>query len=217
MRLRSAVLALLLTVLVTACGGSGATRTQATAPVAAAMPTAGFWALVATARQRASATGAPDVAAEAAAMRALLSKLPGEQVSAYQRRLVLLSQALYTTRMAAAADLVAGQVSPDEQVFTTFRSWVVAQGEVVYDKVLADPDALADLPDVQDAVAPGPDLFGTAGDARWLQLGHQVGDAQYPSLAPTERPSGDDLEGDDVTEQLPRLSARFGAPSVSGG
>jgi len=111
-----------------------------------------------------------------------------------------------------AAYLINGGCSDDG--FDYFRGWLIAQGREVFERTVADPDALAELPVVQGASAGGPDLDGEdvlsiAWDAHVRATGVQLpADAftiRYPEPAP-----GWDFDFDDraeMTRRLPRLSA----------
>lgn len=101
----------------------------------------GLWELIEAARGQA---GDP-ADAEAVAARAvtLLSARPPGEIVAADEVLWGLMAGSYRHPLWAAAYLVNGGCSNDG--FEYFRGWLIMQGREVYDRVVADPDALADL------------------------------------------------------------------------
>lgn len=88
-----------------------------------------------------------------------------------------------------AAYLINGGCSDDG--FEYFRGWLLTQGREVFERAVALPDTLADLPVVQQAAANGGDLecesmYGVVWDAYAVVAGWQppavVG--RYPQLGP---------------------------------
>ncbi|WP_327315957.1 DUF4240 domain-containing protein [Streptomyces sp. NBC_01235] len=144
-------------------------------------------------------------------------------ILAYRVRFDVLHDALYRWDIWAAAYLIGGGCSDDS--FIDFRAGVIAQGRAWYDRVTADPDSLADHPEVVTAAADSADdaLFDedvtyAPGDAYERLTGDEDGfyDAlrEHEAARPgTVKPDmGEDFDFDDEQEmrgRLPRLAALF--------
>jgi hypothetical protein len=70
--------------------------------------------------------------------------IPREEIVAAGHALQELMVGSYRTPLWAAAYVVNGGCSNDG--FDYFRGWLIVQGREVFEHVVADPDALADLP-----------------------------------------------------------------------
>ncbi len=113
-----------------------------------------FWRLIDQARAEVVDTTDADAVADRAA--ALLATRPVAEIVAAQRPLGsemcirhrLLAVA-YRARLWAAAYLINDGCSDDG--FDYFRGWLIAQGREVFERVVAEPDRLAELPAVQAA------------------------------------------------------------------
>jgi hypothetical protein len=101
-----------------------------------------FWKLIEDARVRVD--DAADSEAIAARAAVLLSTFPRKEIVAAQRVLGGLLAASYQNALWAAASLINGGCGDDG--FDYFRGWLILQGREVFDRSLADPDSLADLP-----------------------------------------------------------------------
>jgi hypothetical protein len=73
----------------------------------------------------------------------LLSEVSAEEIVAFDVKLAAAIHALYSWELRDAARLLVD--TGDEYRFRTFRAWVVFKGRDVYQRVMADPDALADV------------------------------------------------------------------------
>lgn len=113
-----------------------------------------FWALVDSARRE---VGDPsDAEAVASQATAILSGYPhGEIVAAEQRFWDLMADS-YETRLWAAAYEINHGCSDD--LFDYFRGWLILQGRTIFERVVADPDSLAELLSIQAAAANGADV-----------------------------------------------------------
>lgn len=171
-----------------------------------------FWALIAAARARAADPTDPAAVAEQAS--ALLATRPPAEIVAAQQAFWDVMAESYRNPLWAAAYLINGGCSDDG--FDYFRGWLVAQGREVHDRVVADPDSLADVPAVI-AAAPdgdeleGEDVLGIAWNAHLKATGEQLprgaGVIRYPDLDPDWG-----FDFDDETEmarRLPRLGALY--------
>ncbi|MET7288968.1 DUF4240 domain-containing protein [Streptomyces sp. NPDC005573] len=169
-----------------------------------------FWRLVAAARDRAAdPQEGESVAREATAMLAARS---AEEIVAAQQALWDLMAESYTNPLWAAAYLLNGGCSDDG--FEYFRAWLIAQGRETFERVVADPDALAELPVVRDAAADRVDLeaeevLGIAWNAHLAATGEELPPEaftiRYPPLDPAWALAFDDSA--ELARRLPRLAA----------
>ncbi|MGW1763732.1 DUF4240 domain-containing protein [Streptomyces sp. NPDC002073] len=175
-----------------------------------------FWKLIEEARAQ-----EPDGAAgEAIAGRAsaLLAVLPVAEMKAAQQTLWDLLADSYRSPLWAAAYLINGGCSDDG--FDYFRGWLILQGQEVFDRVLADPDALAALPEVRGAARAGEELeceqaLALVWHAHRARTGTDLPAGtctiRYPALDPAW-----DFDFDDTAElarRLPALSALYAVPA----
>jgi hypothetical protein len=171
-----------------------------------------FWNLIDDARAR---VGAPEDA-EAVVERAsaLLATRPRDEILAAQQVFWDLMAASYRAPLWAAAYTINGGCSDDG--FDYFRGWLIAQGREVFERVVADPDTLAELPLVREAAAAGIDLeceemLGVAWDAYAVTTGQSMPERSftidYPALDPDWNFSFDDAER--VAARLPKLDALY--------
>jgi hypothetical protein len=82
-----------------------------------------------------------EVAAQASAF---LAEQPVQEIIEAQQLLWELMSDSYRQPVWAAAYVINGGCSDDG--FEYFRGWLITQGREVFDRVVADPDALSDLP-----------------------------------------------------------------------
>ncbi|CAL9644227.1 DUF4240 domain-containing protein [Streptomyces cellulosae] len=171
-----------------------------------------FWQLVDVARDQAPDSHDPEDVARRAT--ALLATHPAEEIVAAQQVLWDLMADSYTNPLWAAAYLINGGCSDDG--FDYFRGWLIAQGREVFERAVADPDALADLPVVRASAADGHDLeceetLSIVWDAHVRATGRQLPDdaftIRYPELDTGWNFSFD--EHAEMARRLPRLSALY--------
>jgi hypothetical protein len=103
-----------------------------------------FWALI-----QATIAYENDPDRQLAALHAGLAPRSVEEVEQFESAFDAQLQRSYSRDLWGAAYVVHGGASDDE--FEYFRCWLISKGRAVFDKVLADPDSLADLlaPDTQ--------------------------------------------------------------------
>jgi len=173
----------------------------------------GLWELIEAARGQVRDPADAEAVAERAA-RLLSARPPGEIVSAGE---VLwgLRAGSYRNPLWAAAYLVNGGCSDDG--FEYFRGWLIMQGRAVYERVVAGPDALADLAVIRAKASSGwpvecEETLYIAARAYRAATG-----GEFPvRVVRSERPELDpewDFDFDDRAEmarRLPRLAALFG-------
>ncbi|MGA5275731.1 DUF4240 domain-containing protein [Streptomyces cellulosae] len=171
-----------------------------------------FWQFVDVARDQAPDPPDPEDVARRAT--ALLATHPAEEIVAVQQVLWDLMADSYVNPLWAAAYLINGGCSDDG--FDYFRGWLIAQGREVFERAVADPDTLADLPGVRAAAAAGHDLecegvLGIVWNAHTRATGRHLPDGaftiRYPELDAAWNAAFDDQA--EMTRRLPRLAALY--------
>lgn len=133
-----------------------------------------FWSVI----ERARADSGSDVADEIVARAVqLLTAFPPEQIAMAAQALWDLMADSYRGDLWAAAHLINSGASDDG--FEYFRGWLITQGREVFERAVADPDSLADVPAVQDTAAEPGDLeceeaLGIAWDAYLKATGREL-------------------------------------------
>jgi hypothetical protein len=171
-----------------------------------------FWKLIEDARRQVSdPADGEEVAARAAA---LLSAYSRERDRCCRAGLAGADGRSYRTPLWAAAYVINGGCSNDG--FEYFRGWLILQGREVFEHVVADPDALADLPVIR-AQAPGAayleceDTLYIAARAYRAATGEELPPQPFP-IRHRELDPAWDFDFDDQIEmkrRLPRLAALF--------
>ncbi|MEV0897151.1 DUF4240 domain-containing protein [Actinoplanes sp. NPDC049802] len=160
-----------------------------------------FWNLVEAARSSvADPSDADQVGLRA---RRLLDELPLDEVAELARAEWELRARSYRVDLWGAAYLINGGCSDDG--FEYFRGWLIAQGRDVFERAVADPDTLADVPGVgQSPDLESEDMFGVAHLAYWDRAGEAPPNtSNYP-----DRGESWDFDDDDqLRRRLPRLHA----------
>jgi Protein of unknown function (DUF4240) len=106
--------------------------------------TSTFWTLVEDTRAEAAETARGSVVAEhVATLTAALEELSDDDVLGFYRQLMAARARANRWDLWAAAYLALGGASDD--AFLDFRNWLISLGREPYERVLADPDAVADL------------------------------------------------------------------------
>ncbi|NGN69198.1 DUF4240 domain-containing protein [Streptomyces sp. A7024] len=171
-----------------------------------------FWEIVDQARGQ--ATDPADAADVAERSAALLAGCGPEEIVRAQQILWELMAASYRAPLWAAAYLINDGCSDD--LFDYFRGWLIAQGRSDFERVVEDPDALAALPAIREAVDEGMDLGGEdmlniALEAYETATGAELpGDSftiDYPELDPAWDFDFDDFER--IAERLPRVAELY--------
>jgi hypothetical protein len=169
-----------------------------------------FWQLIEAAREQAADPDDADAVVHRAV--SLPAARPAEEIVAAQQVLWDPMADSYTNPLWAAAYVINGRCSDDG--FDYFRGWLIVQGREVFERTVADPDALAGIPTVRASAADGSDLDGEEAltivwKAHIMATGRQLPDGafsiRYPKLDPTW-----DFDFDDrgeMTRRLPRLAA----------
>lgn len=170
------------------------------------MDTATFWNLIDAAR----ATSRGDKGRMTAALAAALRPLGAAGVAAFQRRLDDHMAKAFTWPLWGAAYIINGGCSDDG--FEYFRALLIANGREVYERAVADPDALASI----DLAFNDDGYFEFES---FLYVTFEVyedltGDGDIPRAdspirpEPAGRPWSED--GDDLPRLLPNLARKYG-------
>lgn len=176
------------------------------------MDTPRLWTLVKDAR----GGQVPEPGAEAVATRAsvLLASWPREDIVAVQQVLWDLMAFAYRSPLWAAAYVINGGCSDDG--FAYFRGWLIAQGRDTFERVVADPDVLADLPAVRTAAADGAvleceEMLHIAFTAYLAATGGQFPVETFTVWHPVLDPDWnfDFDDGAEMARRLPRLAVLY--------
>jgi hypothetical protein len=176
------------------------------------MSSESFWQLIE--RARAGVADPADDRAVAAAATKALAEQEREVILATQQAFWDLMADSYRSPLWAAAYLINGGCSDD--MFDYFRGWLVLQGKDTFERAVADPDTLADLPAIRSAAADGEDVecesaLAIAYRAYLQATGEEIPPRsftiRYPALDPDW---GFDLDDQaEMSRRLPRLAALY--------
>lgn len=170
------------------------------------MTVADFWKLIDSTRKS-------DPEAHVESLVARLAKLGEPEILSFGHHWHTLHGQAYQWLLWGAAYILNGGCSDDG--FTDFRSWLLLQGQTVYDAALKDPDSLAKLDLEMDEACcecyPAPEAYehatGKKGDAYYAALSKT-----YPDRTQAEEPAGEEWDFDNEEqnrERLPKLVAKF--------
>jgi hypothetical protein len=142
------------------------------------------------------------------ALEQLLAGLPDDDLLAFQSHLDALREQACDWGVWGAGYVACGGLGDD--AFTDFRTWLVSQGRAAYERVLADPDALADVlpPDLDDRLADA-ELWGYVALDVWDA--RRPDEMSRPSFGGGAAPRGVPFPEDDdaaLARRYPRLHAR---------
>jgi hypothetical protein len=113
-----------------------------------------------------------------------LSRLPPDQILAFDVRVAHLLAESYRTNLWAAAYCLCGGCSDDG--FDYFRCWLIAQGKEIYEAALANPESLADI-EGEDDFFEFESLYVVAGNA-WQEVTGKSERAWYKAREAIENP-----------------------------
>ncbi len=175
------------------------------------MAEAAFWSVI----ERSRKTGRRGAAKQPERVRAELATLAPADVAAFAARFDDVRERAYTWDLWAACVCILGGSSDD--LFTDFRSWLVAQGREVFTRALADADSLAGLPlgsrsSMFGEVALAEEVAYAAGDVYEQATGRSLPPLPDDALArePDGVPIREDADGAELARRVPRLARRFG-------
>ncbi|KPF88818.1 DUF4240 domain-containing protein [Novosphingobium sp. AAP93] len=166
-----------------------------------------FWALV---DQSAKFAGKPDLQLQS--LHTSLSRLPPDRIVEFERVFDQVMRRSYAWDLWGAADLANGGASDDG--FEYFRCWLIARGYQTFERVLADPDALADVlargsPDILEF-----EDFAYVARKTWAaKTGRDWNEMPFAAnMMYAESPKGVRFSDDpaELAKRYPKLWARFG-------
>ncbi|MFF8508263.1 DUF4240 domain-containing protein [Streptomyces sp. NPDC015492] len=172
-----------------------------------------FWALIDELSRR---TG--DLEERTEWLRAELLRRPAEESVDFQVRLDDALEVAGTHAVWRAANRIEGGACTDDG-FHYFTLWLVGQGRKVYESVVADPDALADVPGVRALVGRHRDGWDDDEWPEWEALDYVAQDA-FDELTGQEDDCGEEFDDavDERAEELAdELSGDFGEEWEEGG
>jgi hypothetical protein len=167
-----------------------------------------FWALI----ERTLADES-DPGHQLETLSAVLSELPTSEIEQFEAAFWRQMNRSYTYDLWGAAYVVHGGASDDG--FEYFRRWLISKGRGVFERVLGNPDDLADLlvADV-DGVLEFEEFAYVAGDVWAHRTGRSVDEFLSESGAPLpgSAPHGTPFEKDEayLSARYPKLWRRFG-------
>jgi len=174
-----------------------------------------WWDLIRAARM---VVGDPtDGAAVAAALTGLLSALEPDDIAEFAQPLWTALAASYTTDLWGAAYLINGGCSDDG--FDYFRGWLMSQGRAAYERAVAEPDSLAELPAVIRAATDGleleaEDMLGAVWSAYRRVTGEDLPAGYFTILYPELEPFWDFEDEEQIAARLPRLHRLYSSTFV---
>ena len=153
-----------------------------------------FWEIV-------DATVTPDYDTQLESLGAALSKLSGNELIAFEADFRRASLKAYRWDLWGAAYVINGGCSDDG--FIDFRSWLIAQGQEVYNNALADPESLSDhiveaFAEFEEIAYVPIEVFESTQDADWPN----------PAVSFPSEPEGERWEEDDLDQLYPKLTAK---------
>jgi Protein of unknown function (DUF4240) len=176
-----------------------------------------FWDLVADTRAQAVAANPESVVAEhVATMTAALEMLPDDEVRGFYRELRAVRARANSWDLWAAAYVALGGASDDS--FLDFRNWLISHGRETYERVLADPDSVADLAwDEEENDFGAAELWAYAAVEVLEERGFDEDDVETGEEEDLDdefgEPTGEPFPEDDdewFAARLPRLWAKYG-------
>jgi Protein of unknown function (DUF4240) len=175
------------------------------------MRTDDFWAVID--RATTDRPDSPDEVAKRAA--AQLATTEPEEIVAWHQHLGKVMAASGTEDLWAAAYLINGGCS--EEGFDAFRGWLIAHGRSAVARAVADPDSLAELPEVRAAASTGAvfeaeEVLSIGPAAYALATGAELPASPTPPSRPDPAQLWDFDDEDEMCRRLPRLSALFLEP-----
>jgi hypothetical protein len=158
-----------------------------------------FWSLIDRARE--SAEGDPDRQADT--LYQLLQGRPEPELQAFGTMFRMFRARAYRWDLWEAGSLINEGMGDDS--FDDFRAWLISRGRTVYEQALANPDTLADVPEVQQGRDVTAELFSGVIYEVYEDTHGRVleTDAEVPPAIDL----GEELSDDELRSRLPRLYA----------
>ena len=157
-----------------------------------------FWEIIQQAHDKAG----PNMDEKCDAIKTALSNLPADEAIEFYRLFDSMMDRAYSWPLWAAAYIVNGGCSDDG--FMDFRSSLISRGPTAFERVLSDPESLAEEEFDEDS---------------WFYEGYQyavtngvkmaAGLIPAPTMQPPTEPSGQAWKENEVYLLFPKLSAKF--------
>ena len=161
-----------------------------------------FWKLI----DRARTDSNGDVSKQADLLVEELVQLPLTEIFAYETIMDDMLDTAYDAALWDAADIIGCGCSDDG--FSDFRAWLIAQGKEVYERVLADPESLVDMIDVDKDGQEGALLYVVI--AAYKQKTGQEIPPHNPKDVRSPHLKGFHWPEEDRNARFPKLAAKFG-------
>lgn len=167
------------------------------------MDKAQFWRLIEDAKEKSGG----DCEEQVELVTKALAKLPPEEIIAFDRIMDDLRDEAYRWDLWGAAYLINGGASDDG--FEYFRCWLIAQGQVTFEKAVQDPDSLADVieSDSDDLDCESPLYIGMNAYKKKTRRELPI-DTAYQASRRRE-PVGVKWEEDDLDAMFPKIVAKI--------
>lgn len=144
-----------------------------------------FWKLIDQSRRGSG----DDPDEQAWALQELLDGLSHQDLAAFEQHYAEQLRRAERWDLWGAGYVINGGMGDD--CFTSFRHWLISRGQKVFERALADPDSLADVPEaVEDGIA-----------------AERFGEVVKAATAPGDL-EGEDWGEDDLPDRFPRLWAK---------
>ncbi len=167
------------------------------------MDIATFWKMIEAARK--AANGNIDKQFEL--LVEALSKESSEDIIEFDRILDDMQRKAYRANIWEAGYFIYGMGG--DSVFMDFSSWLIAQGERIFEKAIKNPDSLAAIVDAEHREDVVYELFGYVGDFAYRRKHGE--EAEIPRV-PKERPQflGEIHDEEEWPQLYPALMAKLG-------
>jgi hypothetical protein len=203
------LLAAALAIIVAAAGAEPVLAQTRSPMTTAPMSDQRFWALI-----QPTTAFESDPGRQIEALKSALRKLPVEDIEGFEMAFDAQLKRSYSWDLWGATYVVHGGASDDS--FEYLRCWLISKGQRVFEKVLAEPDSLADLlaPQVQGVLEF--ELFAYVARNVWAEKTGRAPN-QMPMAANMSYPGADptgtafDEDPAHLSKRYPKLWRRFGS------
>lgn len=167
-----------------------------------------FWSIIGQTTELEANTDA-----QSSALSRALGALSSDEIVAFEAAFQRQVNRAYTWDLWGAGYVAHGGMSDDG--FEYFRRWLISKGRGVYERVLANPDDLADLLAADSEGSLEFEAFAYVAGTVWTAKTGQSLDAFYQRVGPTlasREPIGEPFEedSDHLAARYPKLWRRFG-------
>lgn len=161
-----------------------------------------FWSLIEEARQQSEA----NIEKELELLAQALSSFSLGDIQEFDRIVWTMMARAYRADLWEAASLVAFGCTDDG--FHDFRGWLIAQGQVIFEKVLEDPENLAEIVDKQhrDSIYDGR-TTSIAAEVYEQKTGQEITESGYSEEIELGRPL---IPYNERSAKYPRIRAKLG-------